>query len=94
MSHQILYRRVNLENGVTMIPCKLLNPVFVHLILNLDLLFIRYLTVLKPNRLILYARLRIINFGDDQILDIFPLIGDASKQPYDFMLAEIRVDIH
>ena len=77
-----------------MVPRKLLYSILVHQILNLDLLLVRYLTILKSDSLTLDARLCIVNLGYDQILDIFSLIGDSSEQANDLMLAKIGVNVH
>lgn len=94
MGHEILNGRVYFENRMTVIPCKLLNSILIHLVLNLDLFLVRYLTIFEPNRLALYARFSSVNLGDDQILDVVSLVSYTSQQPNYLMLAEIRVNVH
>lgn len=94
MGDKVLNRWINFKDGVTVIPGKLLNTIFVHLVLNLDLLLVWYLTVLESDSLTLNTRLSCVYFRNDEVLYVFSLICHASKKSDDLMLAQVRVDVH
>jgi hypothetical protein len=58
-------RWIDLKNRMAVIPSKLDNAIFVHLLLYFDLLVIRDLTILESHRRSLDAGLRGIDLADD-----------------------------
>lgn len=102
MRLKVQHRWVNLKDRMAVIPSKLDDAIFVHLLLYFDLLVIGDLAILESHRWSLDAGLRRIDLADDQIPDglvgtldaHIAIIGLATKQANDFVLGEVGVDVH
>jgi len=102
MSLKVLNGRIDVENGVAMVPGKLLNTISIHLILNFYLLLVWYLTVFKPICWNCYTTFWRVYFANYKYFDLFfatfhELIGVvlfATEHSYDLVLGQVRMYIH
>lgn len=99
---QILNTGVHIKHRVTMVPRYFLYLVLVNLLLDSDLILVRYLAVLSPHRRNRDVGLSWVDLGDKDYLDLVAgawhiLIGLkalASQQPNHLVLAKVRVNVH
>ena len=102
MRLHVLNWRINFKYGMAVVPCKFLDPIFIHLILYLYLVLVRYFTVLKTHCWYFNATFTWINSTDNQYfyslfsaLDkLVGFIALTAKHTDDFILGQIRMNIH
>ena len=103
VSWQVLNTWVDIKDRVAVVPCKLLNSVFIHLILNFYLLFIRNFTVFQPYRWNLNTAFRRINFANHQYFDMvfspfairdLCVVYFSSEQSNDLVFGQVRMNVH
>lgn len=99
MSHQILHGRIHVEYWVAVVPGDLLYLIFVHLVLDFDLLSVRDLTILLAERVV-RTRVGLVYFGNNYIFNWLTLecfgtiIALSTEQANDLVFRQISVNAH